>query len=159
MRGRGAGQGLRVALLINGTVKGSARERESGTERSEKPERERERTKMLKNAAVEMRCDVHGSKVRGILNRKCDRQRWMAERDERECGQAHSNPYLYSHETSGFKVQAKKKRVGQVTADCSVGQGRIGGIADWFRRMQQTCCLSRLSFSCIVLRKLYKGFI
>jgi len=41
MRGRGAGQGLRVALLINGTVKGSARERESGTERSEKPERER----------------------------------------------------------------------------------------------------------------------
>lgn len=53
----------------------------------------------------------------------------------------------------------KKKRVGQVTADCSVGQARIGGIADWFRRMQQTCCLSRFSFSCIVLRKLYKGFI
>jgi len=48
---------------------------ESGTERSMN---RRERNKNAENAAVKMRCDVHGSEVRGILilipSRKCDGQ-------------------------------------------------------------------------------------
>jgi len=34
---------------------------------------------------------------------------WTAEQGEPECGQAHSNSYLHSHER--FKVQAKNREV------------------------------------------------